>query len=235
MIKAILFDIDGTLLPMDLEQFTKCYFKHLIAYVAPLGGDPQAVYGAVMKGVEMMVRNDGSCSNEKAFWRGFLGVLGEDAIKYLPEFDRFYSTDFAKAKEVCGFQPLAGQTIEKIKAAGIKMVIASNPLFPMVAQSARVEWAGLDSKEFALITAYENSSFAKPNPGYFREILKKLNLKAEETLMVGNDVGDDMPAEEVGMKVFLLTDCLINKENVDISRHPQGDYNALWNYISKNL
>lgn len=235
MIKTILFDTDGTLLPMDLEVFTKCYFKHLIAYVAPLGYDPQAVYGGVMKGVECMCVNDGSCSNEQAFWRGFLGVLGEDAIRYRPEFDRFYVTDFDKAKEVCGYQPLVASTVEKIKAAGLQMAIASNPLFPHTAQSARVEWAGLNPKDFALITAYENSSFAKPSLGYFREILEKLNLKAEETLMVGNDVGDDMPAAELGMKVFLLTDCLINRENIDISRYPNGDFNDLWAYISKNI
>ncbi len=234
MIKTVLFDTDGTLLPMDLDEFTQCYFKHLIAYVAPLGYDPKAVYGAVMTGVEKMVVNDGSCTNEIAFWRGFAAVLGEDALKHRPQFDRFYVTDFDKAKAVCGFQPLAAQTVEKIKQAGLQMVIASNPLFPYTAQSARVRWAGLDPKDFAYITAYENSSYAKPNPGYFRELLEKLGLKAEETLMVGNDVSDDMPAAKLGMQVFLLTDCLINKENEDISRYPHGDYNDLWAYIQNN-
>lgn len=234
MIKTVLFDTDGTLLPMDLDKFTKCYFKHLIAYVAPLGYEPQAVYGAVMKGVGEMTDNDGSSTNEEAFWRGFLGVLGEEAIKYRPGFDRFYVTDFDKAKEVCGFQPLVAPTVAKIKDAGLRMAIASNPLFPLVAQEARVRWAGLNPADFEHVTAYENSSYAKPNPGYFREILQKLNLKAEETLMVGNDVGDDMPAEKLGMKVFLLTDCLINRENTDISQYPHGDFNDLWAFIQEN-
>lgn len=35
----------------------------------------------------------------------------------------------------------------------------------------------------------------------------------KNVLMVGNDVRDDMSAADVGMKVFLLTDCLINKKN----------------------
>ena len=49
--------------------------------------------------------------------------------------------------------------------------------------------------------------------------------------MVGNDVKEDMIAESLGMKVFLLTDCLINKEEKDISVYPNGDLNALLAYV----
>lgn len=41
MIKAILFDLDGTLLPMDNDAFTKYYFKLLCKKLAPMGYDPQ--------------------------------------------------------------------------------------------------------------------------------------------------------------------------------------------------
>ena len=49
--------------------------------------------------------------------------------------------------------------------------------------------------------------------------------------MVGNDVSDDMVARELGMKVFLLTDCLINKEDADISEYPNGSFEELIDYI----
>ena len=55
--------------------------------------------------------------------------------------------------------------------------------------------------------------------------------KAEECLMVGNDIGEDMIAETLGMHVFLLTDCLINKKNVDITRYPHGNFSDLQNYL----
>lgn len=51
--------------------------------------------------------------------------------------------------------------------------------------------------------------------------------------MVDNDVGEDMIAEELGMRVFLITDCLINKDGVDISRYPNGTFEDLREYISK--
>ena len=51
--------------------------------------------------------------------------------------------------------------------------------------------------------------------------------------MVGNDVDEDMIAEKLGMKVFLLTDCLLNKNGKDISGYRQGSFAELMEYISE--
>ena len=51
--------------------------------------------------------------------------------------------------------------------------------------------------------------------------------------MVGNDVSDDMPAERVGMRVFLLTDCLENPKGEDCARYPQGGFSELLAYIEE--
>ena len=64
-----------------------------------------------------------------------------------------------------------------------------------------------------------------------KELLERLGLAPEECVMVGNDVDDDMVAGELGMKVFLLTDCMINKKNVDISVYPHGSFAELIRYI----
>ena len=85
-----------------------------------------------------------------------------------------------------------------------------------------------------LYTTYENSGFCKPNPKYYSEILEKLNLDPEDCLMVGNDVIEDMVAQKLGMKVFLLTDCIINKENKDISQYPNGGFDELIKYLEEN-
>ena len=51
--------------------------------------------------------------------------------------------------------------------------------------------------------------------------------------MVGNDVQEDMIAETVGMKVFLLTDCLINRNGADISVWPHGGFDDLLRWIER--
>ena len=94
-----------------------------------------------------------------------------------------------------------------------------------------MRWAGLDQNDFELFTTYENSRFCKPNVKYYEDILEKLELKAEECLMIGNDVREDMVTKSLGMKVFLLTDCLINKDCEDISVYPHGGFAELFEFI----
>ena len=45
--------------------------------------------------------------------------------------------------------------------------------------------------------------------------------------MVGNDVEEDMVAEGLGMKTFLLTDCLINRKQEPLDRWPHGSFEEL--------
>ena len=87
-------------------------------------------------------------------------------------------------------------------------------------------------EDFEFFTTYENSKYCKPNLCYYKELLKQLDVKPEECLMVGNDVGDDMVAEDLGMKVFLLTDCLINKTSKNTSEYMNGSFDKLLQFIA---
>ena len=112
-------------------------------------------------------------------------------------------------------------------------VLATNPIFPSVATESRAKWAGLDLSDFAHYTVYENSSSSKPNLLYYQSLLDRFGLKGEEVLMVGNDVGEDMIAETLGMKTFLITRDLINKKNEDVSRWPNGTLTDLISYLER--
>ena len=118
-----------------------------------------------------------------------------------------------------------------LKAMGVGRILATNPLFPAIATHSRVRWAGLKPEDFGWISTYENSRFSKPNPDYYRDLLKQNGLEPEECLMVGNDVAEDMIAGTLGMDVFLLTDCIINPDNRDISPYPRGSFPELQAYL----
>ena len=231
MITTVLFDLDGTLLPMDQEVFVRDYLKRMAIKLAPHGYDPNLLTKAVWAGTGAMVKNNGQISNEELFWQVFNGVMGKDCRADEPIFLDYYHNEFQLVKEVCGFAPKAAQVIDVLKAAGKQVVLATNPLFPAIATQSRARWAGLTPEDFALITTYENSAFCKPNPDYYREILGKLNLKPEECLMVGNDVQEDMVARMLGMEVFLLTDCIINRDGTDISQFPNGGFDDLLAFL----
>lgn len=230
-LKMVLFDLDGTLLPMDMDEFTGGYFGLLAKKAAPYGYEKQPLIRAVWHGTAAMVRNDGSRTNEQAFWKDFEAIFGTDALKDRGLFEEFYANEFQQARRFCGFNPKAAKAVQRIRESGLRVALATNPLFPSVATETRIRWAGLAPEDFEFYTTYENIGFCKPNPDYYREVLNRAGLSAEDCLMVGNDVGEDMVAAELGMRVFLLTDCMINKENADISRYPHGDFDALEAYL----
>lgn len=231
MITACLFDLDGTLLPMDQDEFVKAYFSGLVRAMIPYGYDPQLLVKAIGAGTMAMVQNDGSARNEAVFWKTAAKVFGRDIQSDEALFLHFYENEFQQVQNVCGKNPLAVQAIANIRAMGYRTILATNPLFPPAATRSRVRWAGLMPEDFELITTYDNSSFCKPNLDYYREILEKQGLKAEECLMVGNDVSEDMAAQALGMRVFLLTDCLINRNGEDISAFPNGGFPELLTYV----
>ena len=230
-IKAVLFDLDGTLLPMDQDIFVKAYFKGLTAKMAPFGFDPEKLIKVIWGGTEAMVKNNGEKTNEKVFWDFLACVYGEEVRKYEPTFEEFYRIEFSKVKDVCGTSPEPAEIIKSLKQKGLKLALATNPIFPKIATESRIGWAGLNKEDFEIITTYENCVYSKPNPKYFLSISEQLGVKPEECLMVGNDVGDDMPAKDIGMQVFLLTENLINKTENSIDCYPNGDYGKLKSFL----
>ena len=230
-IKAILFDLDGTLLPMNQDEFIGAYKSGLITAAAKRGYDPKRMGGAILAGLVAMIKNASDMTNEEVFFKVLVGEYGESVMNDVDMFDEFYQTDFQKIQEVCSLNPRTKEIIERIKSRGMRVVLATNPLFPAVATESRIRWAGLDKSDFELVTTFENSHRTKPNPDYYREVLDKIGLSPEECVMVGNDVGDDMVAERLGLRVFLLTDCLINPAGVDISVYPNGGMDELVAFI----
>lgn len=232
-LQYIFFDLDGTLLPMDQNRFIKAYFSHLAAKLAPKGIDEKALVETIWGGTKAMVANDGSRTNEEVFWDHFVAAFGPEIRKDQATFDDFYRNEFQLAQSACGFDPRAAQTVAELKARGFTLVLATNPIFPAIATESRIRWAGLDKDDFILCTTYENSRHCKPNPHYYRDILNFLGAEPAQCLMVGNDATEDMVAEKLGMKVFLLTDCLINAQNRELSGYPQGSFPELMAYLDQ--
>ena len=218
-IKAVLFDLDGTLLPMDLNVFVKRYFGLLAENMAQYGYNPKQLIDAVWAGIGVMTNNNGTKTNEQVFWDKFAEIFGEQVREDLPRFQNFYENYFDNAKDSCGFNDIANKVVTTLKNKNYKLCLATSPIFPATATYKRINWAGLNSKDFELVTTYENSSYSKPNIEYYLQILNKLGVDASDCLMVGNDVNEDMVAIKLGIKVYLVTDCLINKNNEDINKY----------------
>lgn len=212
MLKAVLFDLDGTLLPMNDNEFTRLYFGLLCKTVTPLGYDSKKLVDTLWTGTSKMYRNDGSKTNEEVFWDCFAEIYGKDKLKDKPAFDRFYSNEFKLSKSATRDNPIAKEIIDFLKNNNIKIILATNPLFPPNAIETRISFINLVPSDFDYITTYDNSHFTKPNPKYIEEILNKNNLKSEEVLFFGNNEVEDCDcASALNIKSYLVGDDLILK------------------------
>ena len=232
-IKHILFDLDGTLLPMVQDEFVKFYMPLLAkSYMnAWVSLDPKKFIGAVWAGYEAMVKNDGSCTNREAFWSYIepeLPISTEESEKIALN---FYADEFNQAICTTKPNPVSNQIVKRAKERGFETYLATNPVFPRCATMNRIRWAGLDAEDFKVITTYETCTYCKPNPEYFRGILEEFSLDPSECLMVGNDVAEDLSIRSLGVKTYLVTDTMENKKNLPIDAEYMGTLDELLKFI----
>ncbi len=205
MIEAVLFDLDNTLLLFDETEFFKAYSGKLyLSFQDVLA--PDDFVRRLMFATQKMTDNDGKQNNATVFIRYFKDGLNISPEKLWQRFENFYEKEFHQFQTL--MQPADGarEVVKFIQEENLKIVIATNPMFPLKVQLMRLEWAGLSDVEFDLITHAENSYFCKPKLEYYQEISEKIAVPPESCLMVGNDPFNDMIASKIGMNTYLTTD-----------------------------
>lgn len=228
--RAVFFDLDGTLLPMDLDDFLKAYFKALVSFVSAQGLDGAAFNKALMAGVGAMTSHDDGTLNAEAFWGTFFGLIDGKAADWGALLDEFYESEFGKIGADVVPDKAMVRAVATLKQKGYPLVLATMPLFPPRAVRWRLAWAGLDADDFARVTHYENSASVKPKLAYYAENLAACGLPGEDVLMVGNNTVEDVAACELGADVYLVTDNLLDPVGFDLSavKHSSTEGFAAW-------
>jgi len=210
VIKAVLFDLDGTLLDIDLDAFLREYFSALGPVLSELTGSAEAggAISAVIESTDEMCRPHPGQTNRQVFHRRFLELTGADLDEatVAGAVERFYVEDFPALRGTHG--PRAGGISAVLAAieAGLATGLATNPIFPRAAIDERMRWAGLQEEWFQVVTSYENMHACKPQSEYFAETSSLLGIPAAECLMVGDDPVLDMSATRAGMRTFFVGD-----------------------------
>jgi len=210
--KAVFFDLDGTLLNLDIDEFFPRYLKKLGQKMAHLL-DPNYFIDHLLFSTRAMLENtDPEKTNKEVFIETFFAPEGLEAEDFFPLFEEFYARDFPRLNNGYGPVPGAHEALEASLERGCQLVLATNPLFPREAVLERMRWAGIEDYPFALVSSYEHMHFCKPNLQYYEEILERLNLAPEEVLMVGNDPLEDLIAGKLGIKTYLAEDYLVARK-----------------------
>ena len=224
---TVCFDLDGTLLPFRQDMFIHAYFSRLAKRAIPYGFDADGIMKAVWAGTAAMMKNDGTVSNETAFWTVFEQLTGGHKAELEGVFREFYCQEFDEVQEILTARPDHRELLGALRERECGIVLATNPLFPPEAIRTRLSWVGLTPEDFDYITTYDNSRFCKPNPAYFPDILELIGRDGSECVMVGNNLIEDGSAAQVGMKVFLVTDHLEDGNKGDVNAFHHGPLSAL--------
>lgn len=205
MITTLLLDLDDTLLTNNMNRFLPEYLRRFGEFMSETV-DPDKFVGQIMTGTNAMLQDaDPTRTMERAFAEVFYPALALDEQETLPLLARFYREVFPDLRSITETRSGARELVKAALSTGHEVVIATSPLFPLMAIEQRMAWAGVPREEFpfSLITSYECFHFAKPHLAYFTEIMGRLGKPLHEAAMIGNDKYDDLePANELGMAVF---------------------------------
>lgn len=232
MIKNIIFDLDGTLINTRQNDFNKLFFESVYKRFVEEGYNGKQICEIMMECISLMLKNDGKASNELVFINNLTSKTNIEKEKLEDIFNKFYCYDYGNLISCVDKINVSKTIIDILKEKGYNLILATNPLFPIIAIEKRAKWGNIDCDCFSYITSYENSSYCKPNINYYREIIDKNNLKIEETMMVGNDLIEDLIIEKLNVPCYIVTDNMVNESNLNNCTR-KGNFNDLLELVDK--
>lgn len=229
---VVFFDLDGTLLPLDIDDFLKKYFKALSKEFSDVF-NPDYFIKSLLKATNTMIENNGERLNINVFIDSFLNLMGVDNQNdMMKRFDKFYQEKFPRLGATIRASEVPADLIKHLKESGYQLVLATNAVFPLQAIKERMNWANVDPADFVYISCYENMHYCKPNRGFYQEILQKIDVEPERSMMIGNDAQEDMIAATLGMETYLLTDFLIDRKTDCFRVDWTGTMEELFSYLT---
>jgi FMN phosphatase YigB (HAD superfamily) len=231
-LNTILFDLDGTLLPMDMILFEKMYFEELAKDFSDIMS-PKELAKNIWSSTKLMVENTEYITNEEIFMSHFITKMNVNLPILQKRFDDFYDSGFLKIKELVLDIKCIKESVSILKLKGYTVVLATNPLFPEKAIHHRIRWAGFEPEDFSYISTFEKNHYCKPQLKYYEEILKDIDKKPYDCLMVGNDVQEDIIAKKLGIKTYLITNNLLHRTAEEVITDYTGEYEDFYKFASE--
>ena len=207
MPKAILFDLDGTLVDDSMDAFLPPYFAALTKKLAGWVEPARFIAQLQASTRAMVTSNDPTRTLAEVFAADFFPKIGAPRETFTPLIDDFYVSEYPQLRSYVNAAAGARDMVERAARRGHPLVIATMPVFPRTAILQRMEWGHIADFPYALVTDYETMHASKPNPAYYREIAALIGYRPTDCVMVGNEAQNDiLPAKRAGMKTFWVTD-----------------------------
>ncbi|MEV6275149.1 HAD family hydrolase [Nocardia sp. NPDC051832] len=202
-VHTVLWDLDGTLI--GLRQRTFRVLMPVVAAAAFRDVVPPVRFLRALHGVLERVRaNDSEETNHEQIVRLLGEVTGLDRPTADARFRALAHKQFPRLRRCFHPLPPARAVVADLTRAGVRQVVATNPLWPLETVTTRLRWGGFEPGTFIHITSGETMRRSKPRPEFYTELLEQIGAAPSECVMIGNDAIKDGPAATLGIPVFLL-------------------------------
>ncbi len=221
--EALLFDLDGTLIDFYFQDFIKIYLGAASQFFLDLIPNPEIFYKELLLSTDVMENTDNdNTTTLEDFLLDFCPKFDVDCDKIQERFLQFYQTKYEVIKPLIETFEGALSLLQDIRSRypSLKIVLATNPVFPYIAIKQRMKWGGIPEDLFNLITHAQNSTYCKYNDKYWFEISEKMDIDPKKSLVIGNDGNRDMRAKKCGFRTFLLESNLENEEMITAETEP---------------
>jgi putative hydrolase of the HAD superfamily len=196
-IEAVLFDAADTLFT------TRGSVGEIYANVARRYGCT-APASAIQAAFQRQFSHSGPLARtqEKQWWKDVVHRVFSE-VGMVPDFDRFFEDVYDRFRNSEGWMLFAEtrKVLEELQRRGLKLGVISN-------FDSRV-YTVMRSLEilhfFDAVTISSESGYAKPHPEIFRAALRALDVEASRTILVGDNLADDVrAAQSVGIDAILI-------------------------------
>ncbi|MFA4953791.1 MAG: HAD family hydrolase [Patescibacteria group bacterium] len=208
--KTFLFDLDGTLLAMDSQDFMHAYFGELtraLYGLLPTEGLARNILAATAR---MQADTSPGSSNLVKFRREFEALYqGIDQQAVWDRIMEFYATTFDNIRDVVGRNEPVYRSVVYLRQRGHRVLLTTNPVFPQLATYKRLAWAGFSPDAFEYVSTLENCDYCKPHVEYWHHVAAVMKVDPAQAVAVGNDCIEDVSAGLAGIETYLVTDYVI--------------------------
>ncbi len=213
MLKAILFDMDDTLLDWsqraeDWHEHERRHLERVLVYIAqhvhPVSA-PEAFHAAVRHFLRQAW-----LEAERGLRAPHLGNVIRDALEDIgvprERINIHACLDAYNWQGVSGVVPFpdAGEVLPVLAARGLQIGLITNTAAPMWMRDRELDAYGLLPYFTDCRVAAADVGYIKPHPAIFEVALQRLGVAADEAIFVGdNPEADVAGAQNVGMRAVL--------------------------------
>lgn len=227
MIRALLLDLDGTLLDLDGNDFLDDYCEAVAEWMTPLVTPARFLDLLMAAAIPTVVTEHPGRSNREVLWQALADALEIPRDRLESRFQTFMASDLTKIFPGGGPRPGAHRLITEARRLGLKIAVATMPIYPRKVVDERLRRAGLDQLPWDAVATQDMQS-VKPHPTYFLELARTLQTDARYCLMVGDDYFQDIPARNTGMHTFY-----VGPQMVGLDPGPKGSLDDLADCLEK--